>query len=64
MKALPAKKVSGVEVAPPLRGATAGSASSSWQAALASSWKRHRTSEEDWWIYDYKTDEWKLSEQW
>ena len=64
MKALPAKKVSGVEVAPPLRGATAGSASSSWQAAPASSWKRHRTSEEDWWIYDYETDEWKLSEQW
>jgi hypothetical protein len=59
MKALPAKKVSGVEVAPPLPGATAGSASSSWQGA---SWKRHRTSEDDWWIYDYVTCEWKLSE--
>jgi hypothetical protein len=55
MKALPAKNVSGVRVAPPLPGATAGSASSSWQAA---SWKKHRTSEDDWWIYHYETLEW------
>jgi hypothetical protein len=85
-KALPPKKESGVEVAPPLpkcRGATAGSASSSSQSAPPSSWaqgwqeredrewewKRHRTSEEELWLwqgyyYDDETDEWKLRDQW
>jgi hypothetical protein len=68
-KALPPKKESGVEVAPTLRGATAGSASSAWEAAPPSSWKRHRTSEEDWWMWqgyyhDDETDEWKLRDQW
>ena len=56
MKALPAKNVSGVRVALPLPGVTAGSESSSWQAA---SWKKHRTSEDEWWINHNETLEWK-----